>query len=383
MKKSLYVLFCCFLLGGMLILPVFGSAETVSEIEPMPDEFYNLLEMIPEDVRDKLPPSVFSDNSEEIGDGAREMSDFHYLLQTVLDLVGLKLGECAKMLALVCGILLLSAVCNAIKTSLRTESLGRSFSFLSSLIITTAILTKGFYNIKEVTAYFQTLSTITTALIPLMAGLYAMGGNVTAAVASTTGLSLYLTVIEQLIIKSIVPFCGICLAFAMMRSLDPALRLGTLSDTIKKNYTTFLAFLMMLLSGMLAAQNVLGAGKDSIAMRSAKFAAGNMIPVVGGSISELLRTVSTGVGYLRGTVGICAVILLLLTILPTLIELLLVRLTWQICASVADMLGCDSEKKLLDEMASLNGYLLAAVAICSSVVVLAISLFIHCTSAIG
>ena len=208
-----------------------------------------------------------------------------------------------------------------------------------------------------------------------------MGGNVTAAVASATGLSFFLTIMQEMIAKSILPFCGICMAFALMRALDPSLRLGTLSDTLKKNYTTFIAFLMMLLSAMLAAQTTLGAGSDSLAMRSAKFAASTMIPVVGGSVSDLLRTVSTGVGYLRGTVGICAVMLLILTVLPTLIELLLIRLSWQICASLADLLGCDSEKKLLDEMASLNGYLITAVAICASVVILACSLLIHCSSA--
>lgn len=382
MKKTLYLLLCSLFL--CIILTLSTSAEESSAVyDTVPEEFNGLMNELPEELRDRLPSSLFSSEKDELNNGAQEMSSFHYLLQTVLDLVGLRLGKCAKMLALICGILLLSAVCNAIKGALRSEGIARAFSFLSSAVIICSILAEGYHSILSVTSYFQTLGTITTAIIPLMAALYAMGGNVTAAVASTTGLTLYLTVLEQLILKSIVPFCGICLAFAMMRALDPTLRLGTLSDTIKKNYTTFLAFLMMLLSGMLAAQNVLGAGKDSLAMRSARFAAGNMIPVVGGSISELLRTVSTGVGYLRGTLGICAVLLLLLTILPTLIELLLVRLTWQIAASVADMLGCECEKKLLDEMASLSGYLLAAVAICSSVVVLALSLLIHCTSAIG
>ena len=105
--------------------------------------------------------------------------------------------------------------------------------------------------------------------------------------------------------------------------------------------------------------------------------------MVGGSVSELLRTVSASVGYLRGTVGICAVLLLLLALLPTLTELLLLRLSWQICASVADLLSCDTEKKLLDEIASLNGYLIAAVSICSSVLFLALSLLIYCASALG
>ena len=134
---------------------------------------------------------------------------------------------------------------------------------------------------------------------------------------------------------------------------------------------------------MLSAQTILGAKSDSLMMKSAKFAAGNMIPVVGGSISELLRTVSAGVGYLRGTLGICAILLLLFTLLPTVVELLLIRLTWQISASFAEMLGCDGEKKLLDEFASVSGYLLAAVCICSSVLFLSLVLLVRCASALG
>lgn len=383
MKKRRLFLSLCIIICIVLTLPAHADAESTDFAQKVPDEYTNLLEGLPDDILELLPPSLFSSESTDVTDGTREMTDFSYLIQTILSLVGVRIGACAKTLSLVCGLLLLSAVCNAVKTSFRTESVGHTFSFLSTLIITVSLLSQGYESIESVTTYFQSLGSITTALIPLMGVLYTMGGNVTAAVASASGLSLFLAVMEQLVSKSIVPFCGICLAFALVRSLDPQIRLGTLADTVKKNYTTFLGFLMMLLSAMLAAQTTLGASSDSLAMRSAKFAAGNMIPVVGGSVGDLLRTVSTGVGYLRGTVGICAVILLLLTLLPTLIELLLVRLTWQLCASFADLLGCDGEKKLLDEMASLSGYLIAAVAICSSVVVLAVSLLIHCTAAFG
>lgn len=383
MKKAVRFLITLFLISLTLILPIHAEEAAGEGLEPVPDELQGLLDILPQELLERLPRSIFSEDSTELSSGTQEMADFSYLMQAVLETVGLSIAPCAKMLAMISGILLLSAVCNAIKGSFRANGIGRAFSFLSSLVILITILAKGYQSIHSVTEYFTTLTSITKALIPLMGGLYAMGGNVTAAVASATGLSLFLTVMQEIIAKSILPFCGICMAFALMRALDPALRLGTLSDTLKKNYTTFIAFLMMLLSAMLAAQTTLGAGSDSLAMRSAKFAASTMIPVVGGSVSDLLRTVSTGVGYLRGTVGICAVMLLILTVLPTLIELLLVRLTWQICASLADLLGCDTEKKLLDEMASLNGYLITAVAICASVVILSCSLLIHCTSALA
>lgn len=366
-----------------LRLPLYAQEdESATFADQMPEEYTDFLESIPEDIRELLPEGLFSSNSEEVGEGVREMSNFSYLLRTVLSLIGLRIGDCVRILAPVCGLLLLSTVCNALKSSFRSETVGRAFSFCATLVITVSLLTQSYGCIESVTAYFSRLNALTAVILPLMGALYAIGGNVTAAVASSSGLSLYMTVLEELIGKSIVPFCGICMAFALVNALDPTLRTGTLLSTLKKNYTTALTFLMMLLLAMLSAQTTLGARSDTLAMRSVKFAAGNMIPVVGGSVSELLRTVSAGVGYLRGTVGICGVLLLILMLLPTLVELLLLRMTWQLSASLADLLGCDGQKKLLDEFASLLGYLIAAVSICSSVLMLSLTLLTHCASAI-
>ncbi|MBQ7336429.1 MAG: hypothetical protein IJW92_08160 [Clostridia bacterium] len=372
-----------FLLLSCFTVPVFAESDEDPFTESIPEEYTDFLETVPEEILELLPDGLFSSNSEDVGNAVSEISDFSYLLQTVLSLVGFSLGDCVKLFAFLAGLLLISSVCRTVQTSLHRESVARAFSFCSTLIITVALLSKGYESIQSVSNYFSTLNTITAASIPLTGALYAIGGNLSAAAGSTASLSVFMTVLEELVGKSIVPFCSICLAFALVGSLDPSLRIGTLSSTLKKNYTTALSFFMMLLLAMLSAQTVLGAHSDTLAMRSVKFATGNMIPVVGGSISELLRSVSAGIGYLRGTVGICALLLLLLFLLPTLIELFLVRFTWQLSASLADLLGCDSEKKLLEEFASINGYLIAAIAICSSVLILSFTLLLNCVSAIG
>ncbi|MBQ2734810.1 MAG: hypothetical protein IJF33_03165 [Clostridia bacterium] len=363
--------------------PIFAEEDSTEISEKMPEEYQSLLDTIPEDIAALLPDGIFSSDSSEVSEAVRELSHFSYLLNTLLSLVGAHIGDCMKLLSLLCGILLLSAVFRTVRASIGSDGLGHAFSFCTTLVVTISLITQGYRSLKGVTTYFSTLTALTTACIPLMAVLYAMGGNVTAAVASSAGLSVFLTVLENLVSRSILPFCSICMAFALVSALDPSLRMGTLLATVKKNYTTVLAFLMMLLLAMLGAQTTLGAHSDTLAMRSAKFAVGNLIPVVGGSVSELLRTVSAGVGYLRGTVGICGVLLLVLTLLPTLIELFLLRVTWQLAASFADLLGCDGEKKLLDESASLLGFLIAAVSICASVLLLSLTLLTHCASAIG
>lgn len=380
MKRLLLLLFFCSLLLLHLSPAVF--ADEKKEDETLPDGYRDLLESLPPALLERLPEGALSSNAEEVGGAVGEMSSFSYLLQTVLSLVGLRLGDCIGLLCSVIGILILSAISRTFCASLKRPDLGRAFAFMITLIITITLFASGFGTIDTTVSYFQTLNTFTSASIPIMGSLYVMGGNAAAAVATSAGLSLFMTVLEEIVGRSIVPFCGICLALALIGACDGRPRLGGLLTSLKKNYTLMLSFFMMLLLAMLSSQTILGASQDTLAMRSAKFAAGSIIPVVGGSISELLRSVSASVGYMRTSVGICGVLLLLLLMLPTLVELLLARATWQVCAFFAEILGCDGEKRLLDEFASINGYLIAAVAICSSVLFLTFTLLTHCATAL-
>ena len=378
------LLFCfCYLFVLLFLLSPAVWADEKKEAETLPDVYQDLLNSLPSSILERVPEGALSNQTDDVGNAVGEMSSFSYLLQTVLSLVGLRLGDCLKLLCSVVGILILSSICRTFCASLKKPELARAFSFMITLIITVTIFATGFGTIESTVSYFGTLNAFTSASVPLMGSLYIMGGNAAAAVATSAGLSLFMTVLEEIVGKSIVPFCGICLALALIGACEGGPRLGGLLTSLKKNYTLMLSFFMMLLLAMLGSQTILGASKDTLAMRSAKFAAGSMIPVVGGSVAELLRSVSASVGYMRSAVGICGVLLLLLLMLPTLVELLLARATWQICSFFAEILGCDGEKRLLDEFASINGYLIAAVAICSSVLFLTFTLFTHCATALA
>ncbi len=382
MKKRLFFAFFSLLLLFPLLSCV-AFADENKDAQTLPDVYGDFLNSLPPAILERLPAGALSNKTEEVGGAVGEMSDFSYLLKTVLSLIGLRLGDCIRLLCTVVGILILSSICRTFCSSLKKPEIARAFSLMMTLIITVTIFGAGFGTIESTVSYFRTLNSFTSATVPLMGSLYVMGGNAAAAVATSAGLSLFMTVLEKIVGGSIVPFCGICLAFSLIGACEGGPRFGGLLTSLKKNYTLMLSFFMMLLLAMLSAQTILGASQDTLAMRSAKFAAGSMIPVVGGSVAELLRSVSASVGYMRSSVGICGVLLLLLLMLPTLVELLLARATWQICSSFAEILGCDGERRLLDEFASINGYLIAAVAICSSVLFLTFTLFTHCATALA
>ncbi len=367
-----------------LLLSITANAEEATEFaDRVPEEFSDLVSTLPEELSSLLPQKLFSDQSDELHSAVREMTGFSYLLETVLSSVGILLPDSLSLLASILGLLLLSSVFSALQKTIKSDTVGKAFSFASSLAILSCILVSGYACIQSVTDYLSRLNAFSLGAIPLLGILYSMGGNVTAAAASSAGLTLYVSLMENVVGRSVVPFCGTCLAFGWVSAsgIGPGIR--SLLATFKKHYATLLTFLMMLLLAMLATQSALTSSADTLAMRGVRFATGNLIPIVGGSVSELLRTVSAGIKYLRTTLGISAILLLLFLLLPTLIQLFLYRSVWQISSGFADLLGCDQEKILLDEIASLSGYLIAAVSICSSVLFLSFTLLTRCASAIG
>lgn len=381
----------CFFLVLLLLLSLLLSTPVAADEEDgyhdlafeLPTEFGELLEALPSDLIQRLPSGVFSSDPFEVEKAVKRMTDPDFLMTAIAETLGTLLGEAASLLGGVIGLLLLCATVNGLRTTFAADGVGKAFSLCIALTLCGALIAKGYGILQECATFFSTLNAFCAACLPLICVLYAIGGNLGAGVASASGLSIYMTLLEEVVGSSVLPFCALCVILAAISALNPRMHLNTLASTVKKNYTTALAFLMMLLLAVLSTQTFLSVGADTLAMRSAKFAASNALPIVGGSISELLRTVGAGVGYLRSTLGVCATVMLLLTLLPMLLRLLLLRLVWQLAASVAELLSCDAEKKLLDEFASLCGYLLSAVCICSSVLLLSLASVVKCASAIS
>ena len=98
---------------------------------------------------------------------------------------------------------------------------------------------------------------------------------------------------------------------------------------------------------------------------------------------DTLRTLSSSVGYLKSICGIGGIMFIILLVLPTLITLLLTRAVFILAVAVADLVGCENESKLLSELGSVYGVLVAVISMCSVMFILALTIFVRCTVALG
>lgn len=377
-RKLLFCLLFCLLLPFLLSLPI--SAEE-QEAVTMPPDYTSLPDVLPPEIEELLPDGLFSEDMEEALAATKEMTEWRYLLSAIASAMGVGLENTVGLLCVLVGIILLAAVCSRVQEGLGGSG-GNLLGFCLRLTVYTAMIMQTVGMLSVVQTYFDRLMALTGGMIPVMGTLYALGGNLGRAAVSSELMLVFLGVCQYVSATVTPPLCVVCTSFSLMDALGVRLSLSPLGEQIKRWYASLLGLVMFLLTLAMSTQSVLAGKADTLGMKGIKYAVGNTLPVVGGAIAGTLSAVGTGVEMIRGVCGVAGIILVALLLLPTLLELLLLRATLQLSATVASMLSCEGEAKLLGSMASLHGYLAAAVSVCSVTFVIALTLLIHSGSAI-
>lgn len=379
MKKAL--IRCVFLAFSLcfFILPT-AAEESLTITDELREEHAAFLESIPPEVAALLPESFFAADLETGEAALREAGGIRGILRAVGKLTGLAIGENLALLAKICGLLLLAAVARAL-IGQKVGGVGKAYGFCTTLALALLLLGLQGNKLAQLEAFFDTVRALCVSFLPMMGTLFAMGGNVRLAVVNHGVLSSFLTVLETLCAGTVLPIAGICLSFALLDAITGRTALRGVAGVIKRTYTLSLSFLMGIFCFVLGSQSVLAKAGDTLALRTARFAAGSFLPLVGGSVSETMRTVAGSVSYLRSVAGTGAILALFFAFLPVFLSILLTRIAFLLGGAVAGMLSLEPEGKLLGELASVYGYFLAIIAVLFVTVVFSLTLFAQCAAA--
>lgn len=366
------------LLSLILILP--ASAEGIE----LPEEYRDFSDAIPEDVAELLPDGFFSEDFGDLSESVTEVSSPQYLLSLVRDLFCGGISGAFSLFAVLVGFLVLTALMNAFTEGLAAGNLKTALMYGTGLCSAAAVVGLQLPRIIAASDFFKRVGVLMNSLIPVMGVLYISGGNTMGAALTSSSLLLQINLIELGATALVIPSVCACMALTLADSLRTGeSTLSGISASIKRTISFIFGLCSTLLMASLSAQNVLSAASDSAGARAVKFVAGNMIPVVGSTVGETLRTLASSVKLLRSTVGIAGIIAVALLLLPMLVELFLTRFVFNSAAAIGELIGCKGAVKLYREIASLYGYIIASAAMASLLCIFSLTLFAVGSTAIG
>ena len=364
----------------LLIVSIFIFFPINTYANEVPEDFEELIDEIPNDVSQLLPDGIFSENLDEFAGAVTEISSWEYILDTVFDILGFNVKKIVNVFAVICSLLVMCSLLNMLKSSIADGILKEALSMIGNSVIVIAIIEISKDPLSQAIYFLDQISLMVNTMSPLMCSMYAMGGNVSAAIVNNYALIVFLSIVENICAISIEAILGICLALVLASSFMPNTNLLPFCNAIKKTYAFILGIIMIAFTTAISTQSILTSKADSLSSKTAKLFATQMIPVVGGTVGESLKTAGASIEYLRSHVGVAIIVILLMMVLPTLLTFAIYRLIFTMSNGVAALLGCEREGKMILEISSIYGYVFAILTFTSVILLFLVTMFAKCSS---
>ena len=374
------VFFFAFLVALFAFSLSIFAEETESAIPK--EDWDGFLDSVPPEVLDQFPDGEFSEIEGYSGE-INEMITPSYIVDTLLEMLGVEAGSAFKLLFLLIGVVVVSAVVSALAKMADNPALRSALRYCSLGAVFASSVYAFYEHFEKLEIFFERISALFNGMIPVTASIWALGGNVTTASAGSATLYCFLAVFEKLWAASAIPVTTFVIMLGFCDVLCGELKTCKIVGSIKKIYGFFLGISMTVLLSSLAAQTLLCAVSDSVAARTGRLVSSTVIPIIGGNLGEALRTVASSVGYLKGVFGVGGIVIIALLTIPMALTVLLARFAFGIGSAFADVLGCEEESKLLSVFSDAYGCMLAVVCGVGMMFVLALCIFMKTVVAVA
>lgn len=357
----------------ILFTKVAGASDVGKVGSSISNELDGFKDSLPDDIVDFFPNEIWQGDFSKL---STEQISEASLFDLIIDYLFLGLNSTIKSFFSILIVLLIASIFNMLSDSLSSDLIKSSFSLTSALCTCFTILNVCKSLTELVSEYITALCKVMEAFVPIMTTMYIMSGSISSSAVSSTSMLLFIALIEEFLVAFMLPIIEICICFAVIKAFGGQLDFSGISKSLKNAFTGVTVFIMSIFLFVLSTKNVLSQSADSISIKTAKFAISNFIPIVGSSVNDALRTVTSSIAYIKNSCGVLGLVVLLLLILPIIIALLLNKLSFSIASGISKALGCSNETLVIDEGGSICGFLIAIVCCTCILFVFALTIFI-------
>ena len=308
--------------------------------------------------------------------------NFGFIFNIITTLLGRLIPATVKSFLPVIALIILSALISALKNSFESESFSEILNFILVICLSGSV----FFSVREcfylAKAFLDDINLYMHTMIPVMASLSAVSGNIASAAVNSAGIFVALNIVQIISNSVIFPVLQICYSLSLAKSLTNTVNLDGVTSYIRSIMNWIFIFIMTVLVAVLLFQNILASSADTVVARTVKFTMSSFIPVIGGVISEASRTVMGSIGAVKSVTGVFGVLVIAVTLFPPLITIILHKFMLSLSGAFALVLGMDRQAEFLKEMNSLLDITLAVMVSVAIVFVFSITIFIQTGTAI-
>ena len=378
MKKAIfYVSFLLiFLLFPFNIFANNVKNEIYDSIEGELKDFENTL---PEYVLDYFPDGSLSDNVQTtLENTLNEGNLINYITEYLFSGINKTLKTFNGILVL----LLISSIFEMLSHTSNSQALHIAFTSCSTLCITIYVFNVCASLATNVTTYSKILMNAMSSFAPIMATMQILSGNISTAAIGNGAIVLFIALTDVLLVSCMLPLIKICLVLSSIKYIG-GIEFAGISKLIRNSFTSVTIFIMSIFMFVFSLKNIISQGADTLTIKTARFAISSFLPIVGASINDALRTVSSSLGLIKSSCGVLAIVIIALIMLPIIIYLFLNKISFGLLGGISKILNCNKQADILDEASSLCTYMLTIVSCTCILFIFAVTIFITTSSEVA
>ncbi len=249
-------------------------------------------------------------------------------------------------------ILALSIMCTYLvnlQSGFGAESMGQTAFFTCYAIISGIGAAAFFEVVKCGQTVIENIAVFMRSLVPVVLACLVSAGAVISATAFEAVLMTVIEITEWIIETIFLPILMVSAALNIVNNMSERLNSEKLVQTMNKTVKWGLGILLTLFVGITGLQGIASGSADGLTVKVTRFAAANLIPIVGGILSETVETVMNCSVVIKNAVGITGIIIVVLVsavpIIKTAACLILFRISAAIIQPISDkrIVKCISE----------------------------------------
>jgi stage III sporulation protein AE len=213
-------------------------------------------------------------------------------------------------------LVILCAILKNLQTTFLSDSVGELAFFVCYIVMVTILIISFNTALKLAVGTIDSMVSFMYATIPVMITLLISGGNVTSAGIFQPVLMMIVEVAATIIKNVFIPLIFLSTILNIVDNISDKIQVSKLAGLLKQISGWSLGLILTLFIAILTLQGSLGAVVDGVTGKTAKYAIGAFIPVVGKYLADaadavigctLLIKNAAGIAVMIGIVVICLV----------------------------------------------------------------------------
>lgn len=287
-------------------------------------------------------------------------------------------GEVTAQLRLLGQLVLLAALCALLHNLAPGRGGAAEFGFFVAYMVVVFLGIQSFQAAAAIgREILSAMSSFMMALLPLMATMLAAVGAVTSAAVFHPVLVTVVTFVVGTIEQVVIPVLFLSAIVGVVGQIATEFPLHRLAQLLRQGALAALSLLFTVFLGVVVVRGAIAPVADGVALRTTKFLAGAVIPVVGSMMADAMEVVVGGSLLIKNALGVFGLLTLIALLAFPLLKIFAMVIIYRIATALVQPL---SDPRLVEALSVLAGTLTSLMA---AVATAALMFFVVITVVIG